>query len=103
MATITISGIDGNGNLIMTNNGNASTDKNSNVVWVVTSNDVTSISISIATNPGIWSSIPAPVGNSKNWQGTVGDFPRQGEDYNIGFTTSVGKSGSHDPRIQINP
>lgn len=105
MASINITGIDSSGNLIIDNGGNATVSKSSQVTWVVTTNTVASINISLPSDPpqNIWSDTPAPVGgNSKNWQGTVGGTAG-GEDYTITGTPADGSDPIvHDPRIQVN-
>jgi len=105
MPSIRIKGIDSSGNLTMDNGGNATVSKSSVVTWVVATNAVASIDITLPTNPSqdIWSSPPAPVGgNSKNWQGTVGNTAG-GEDYTITGSPADGSDPIvHDPRIQVN-
>lgn len=107
MATITVSGPDASGNLILSNRGNATTTPNSNVLWNVTGSSIASITITPSPKTGqsnIWSSAPTnfPNTTSKNWRGTVGGTNNVSEDYNIGFTLNNGNTGSHDPTISVN-
>jgi len=110
MASINVSlNSEGTG-LEMTSNGNASTNKNTPVTWVVNDANIASITIFVAPSTGqsnIWSTEPHNLGSesnpNKNWQGTVGNFPDKSEDYNISFTLTNGSTGSHDPRISVNP
>ena len=110
MASINVSLNSDETALQMTNNGNASTNKNTVVTWVVTDRDIASITVTPAPIEGqsnIWSTLPHNLGTpsnpNKNWQGTVGDYPDKSENYNIAWTHTNGSSGSHDPRISVNP
>lgn len=89
----------------MDNGGNATVSKSSIVTWVVATNTVERINITLPSNPNpnIWSIPPGPVGGgSKNWQGTVGTTTG-GEDYTITGNPSDGSDPIvHDPRIQVN-
>lgn len=108
MKTFSVSGVDVNGNPIISDNGNASVDINTVVKWQVSGNTLSAIDIEIPNTPGIWSSPPAPYPANTappytQWRGTVGNFPGQGENYSVGTTLKSGdRTQFHDPRIQIN-
>jgi len=114
MLTINCS-IDENGNFIESSNGNGSVESGGIVKWVVTGSRLDTISISpkIVSATGdsaIWAIAPRPYPDntppkvSKNWQGTVIETTTiVGESYDIGHVANSGASGSHDPRISVNP
>jgi hypothetical protein len=57
-------------------------------------------------NENIFSVMPAPLGNSKNWQGTISNVtPADQEFYFIKWLDTQNPANSHtyDPLIQLNP
>ncbi|MEO6906197.1 MAG: hypothetical protein ABI148_07540 [Ginsengibacter sp.] len=58
-------------------------------------------------NQNVFSSYPAKLGNSRNWQGTVDKdlSPSNSftDTYEIGWQDSQGNSYTYDPAIQVNP
>ena len=94
-----------NGSISMTNNGNVTCNSNDTIQWNP-DNTISSID-SIVDNSAVnvFSSGPAPVGNSKNWKGTVKTVTTLTEEtYTINVTpATTSKKVSHDPKISVNP
>jgi hypothetical protein len=101
MITINITSIPG-GIALDQGNGNVTSAKNGKVQWNPGSG-IESIAIVVTKREGdidIWSSLPAPLGKSKNWQGTVGGTAGQ-EYYSVDWVKTDGTSGNHDPVITV--
>lgn len=106
MKTITVD-VNAEGQVTLTNNGNADVDKQEDVLWSV-KQSLTSITIRPYIQPDsgqidIWSTAPAPFPNtnSKNWQGTVGDVAGE-EYYYVDWEKTDGSTGTIDPKITVN-
>ena len=106
---IRITGIDTDGSLILSDNGQTNVNPGDTVTWIIDQHS------RVATITGIDNSgpddvfapnDPAPVGSSSSWRGTVNpQIPRNSEEnYIINYTRTDGnESGSFDPKIQVNP
>jgi hypothetical protein len=105
---ISISGINQDGTLILSDNGSTNVNPADTVTWQVGPNSgvasITGIVDSSAND--IFFPDPARVANSSSWQGTVNPLIARGseETYTINYTRSNGnEAGSFDPKIQVNP
>lgn len=103
---ITITGIDPNGNLILSDRGKTEVDPGDTVTWKIHPqsgvNEITGIINNSEIN--IFSQGPAQVGSSKNWKGTVDpNIPRGSEeDYDIAYTkTGSSANRMFDPKISV--
>ena len=106
---IHITGIESDGSLILSDNGQTNVDPGDTVTWIIDNGS------GVAAITGIENSgpddvfapnDPAPVGSSSNWRGTVNPEipPNSEENYIINYTRKNGRgSGSFDPKIQVNP
>lgn len=103
---ITIKRVIAPNKLELTNHGNARTKPGDTVTWIVlpvSGVTITSI-LPKPGNPNVFNPVPAPLGGSPNWQGTIAatiDCEIE-EDYLINYTTQGG-SYTHDPKIYVNP
>jgi len=107
---INIEGIDPTtGQLILSDHGNTSVDPGDTVTWNILNNSgVASITqIVDDSNIDLFSSDPAPQNSNSgaSWQGTISSTATHGaqETYHINYTTTSGRTCSHDPRISVNP
>lgn len=103
MITINVTSIPG-GIALDQGNGNVTSPKNGKVQWNPGSG-IESITIVVTKREGdidIWSSSPAQLGKSKNWQGTVGSNAGH-EYYSVKWWKTNGKHGDKDPVITVSP
>jgi Tfp pilus assembly protein PilW len=105
---ISISGINPDGSLILSDNGSTNVNPADTVTWQLSPNSgVASINgIIDSSTTDVFSPDPARLANSSNWQGTVNPLIARGseERYTINYTRANGsETGSFDPKIQVNP
>ncbi len=89
--------------ITLTSGGNVDTPKNGKVQWTIGSK-IERILITPSLKTGdisIWSTTPGKLGQSENWQGTVGDTAGH-EYYSVGWWKKDGTHGSVDPKITVN-
>ncbi len=86
-----------------------SADQGQKIQWLLHPNNNVSEIIaieekSISNNFNIFSEDPAPVGGSKNWEGTISpDTDNPYEWYSIVWKDKNGTQHTDDPLIQVNP
>ena len=106
---INITGIDGQGNLILSDNGNTNVDPGDTVTWNIMNNSgVASITAIVDDSTvDLFSPDPSAINSSPgaSWQGTISSSATRGaeETYHINYTTTSGRTCSHDPVIKVNP
>ena len=105
---ISISGINPDGSLILSDNGSTFVNPADTVTWQIGPNSGVSTITGIVDSSvnDVFSPDPAQMANSTNWQGTVNPGIARGseETYTINFTRADGNGmGSYDPKIQVNP
>lgn len=105
---ITITGINNDGTLILSDGGTTTAEAGDTVTWVVANNSgVASITGIIDDSEiDVFSPDPVPV-NAVSWQGTINPTPpssQETEIYTINYL-KIGDSKIHssDPKIQVNP
>lgn len=107
--TITILGINKDGTLKLSDGGKTSALPGDTITWVIgAASGVASITkIEDKSSINVFSSDPAPVSGSTNWQGTINPTPpasKEIEKYKIKYTKSGdGKEYSFDPEIEVKP
>jgi hypothetical protein len=118
MAAIRITGSDtSTGNLtLQDSNGNSATNFNAQrghvITWEIQQGSGVSALTGFAQksvngNTNVFSSYPAPVANSSNWQGTVdpnlNSTNSYTDTYEINWQDAQGNSYTYDPAIMVNP
>lgn len=105
---ISISGINPDGSLILSDNGSTNVNPADTVTWQIGANSGVAAITGIidSSSIDIFFPDPAPLANSSSWQGTVNPLIARGseENYTINYTRANGnETGSFDPKIQVNP
>jgi hypothetical protein len=105
---ITITGINPDNTLILSDNGNTNVDPGDTVTWQIgpISGVATINAINDKSTPvDVFNPDPAQLANSSSWQGTVNPYIARGtaETYTINYTNTAGVQYTFDPTIQVNP
>ena len=105
---ITITGINSDNSLILSDHGKTVANPGDTVTWLIGNQSgveaITSIDAK-AGSPNVFNPDPAPVGSSSNWRGTIDSSINDDveEDYSIGYTKTSGGNFTFDPKIQVSP
>ena len=109
MAKITITGIDGNGGLILDDHGKTYADHNEEVSWHVKPGSGVDSIVDIdakgsTPSVNIWANDPDQVGNSNIWKGTIKANGVDGKEWNyyIDWEDQYGQTQHFDPKIIVN-
>lgn len=112
MPSITITGSDAStGTLTLSDHGTTDANRGQQVTWIIGPNSGVSSITSIthdANSSEVFSPLPAKLGNSNNWQGTVNQAlqvpPTITENYSIYWNDENTPPGNHryDPQIRVN-
>lgn len=105
---IHIEGIEANGDLKLSDHGQTNVDRGDTVTWIIRPQSGVQKINKIVKSGGVevFSIIPAPVGNSGNWRGTISStiFGGSEEKYDIHYTRDGGTQIEiFDPKIIVNP
>jgi len=105
---IHIEGIEANGDLILSDHGQTNVDRGDTVTWIIQPQSGVQEINKIVKSAGVevFSIIPALVGNSGNWRGTISlTIPGGSEEkYDIHYTRNGGTQIEiFDPKIMVNP
>lgn len=105
---VTITGINEDGTLILTNNGNVSANPSDTVTWLIGANSgVRSIDAVVDKSlpTDVFNPDPSLQPDSSSWQGTINPAISSAisETYIINYTDDNGVARRFDPVIQVNP
>lgn len=106
---IRITGINPDNTLILSDNGHTIALFNDTITWLIHPGSGVEAITAIDKkegSPNVFSSPPAPVGGSSNWQGTIVSSIRVTTQYEYFIKyrkTGVAGEFIHDPTIQVNP
>jgi hypothetical protein len=95
------------GDLTLSDHGNTNARKGEVITWKIGPHSGVDSITAITVKPNstnVFSSGPAKLGNSSNWQGKIKtemEIPID-EDYNIYWNDSSGVNHCYDPRISVN-
>lgn len=105
---VTITGINNDGTLQLTDNGNVSANPSDTVTWLIGANSgVQSIDAIVDKSlpTDVFNPDPTRQPNSTSWQGTINPAINStvSETYIINYTDNNGVPHRFDPVIQVNP